>query len=123
MGVMDYDINPGKIAPPRTARTASRASDATWLDTSLDEVRARLERMLQEAGAPTSSLQEMAGDGSLAVDSMVATWLISQVGDLVGETKLVKLAKVPDGGLRSTAGLARVVWDALKSAPRSTVSQ
>ena len=123
MGVMDHDINPGRIAPPRTAREASRASDATWLDTSLHEVRVRLERMLQEARAPTCSLQEMAGDGSLAVDSMVATWLISQVGELVGETKLVKLAKVPDGSLRSTAGLAQVVWDALRSAPRNTVSQ
>ena len=124
MYVMETDIHPGRIAPPGTGPATSRVSAATLAEASQDDTRAYLEQILGGLGAPAVfSSQDLAGDGSPAVDSVVATWLIRQVGDIVGKVKLVNLAKIRHADLLSTAGLARIVRGALEAASLSALSQ
>lgn len=58
-------------------------------------------------------LGEKHGDGSLRITSHLAVWLIGKVTDAYG-SKLVRLSKVPDReSLRSIAGLAGLLTDAI----------
>lgn len=120
---MIHDSSPGRLAPPETAPTTGRVSASTLVAASEGEIQGHLERMLGEAAAPNCSLQELAGDGSPSISSIIAVWLISQVGGIVGKPKLVNLADVRGADLRSTAGIARVLRDALETVPLTLLSQ
>ena len=122
-GVMDYDSSPGRLAPPQTAPTTSRVGPPTLVKASEREIQGYLERMLGEAAAPSCSLQELAGDGSPSISSMVAVWLFSQVGSIVDKPKLVNLASIQGADLRSMAGVARVLRGALDAVSSNTASQ
>ena len=82
--------------------------------------RADLERVLQDlVGAlKNQSSAEMEGserheDGSLRISSHLAVWLIGKVTDVCGR-QLVKLSRIPAReNLRSTAGLADLLTDAI----------
>jgi len=54
-------------------------------------------------------------DGSPAIKSLIGVWLISQVGGLVGKKRLVNLSQVDRLLLRSLAGVASLVRQALTS--------
>lgn len=120
---MDYDSNPGRLAPPKTEPTTSSVGLPSLAGASEGEIRGYLEQILGEAGAPSCSLQELAGDGSPSISSMVAVWLISQVGSTVGKPKLVNLASTQGPDLRSMAGLARVLRGALDTVSSNMASQ
>ena len=89
---------------------------------SESQIQDYLERMLGEVGAPGGGLQEVAGDGSPSISSMVAVWLLSQVGGTVGKPRLVNLASTRGADLRSLAGVARVLRGALDTASSNTSS-
>src|SRR5438445_5979605 len=95
----------GAIAPPR--REAPSSMPATLLadvrTRSADELERDLTGLLR-AARPTCVLTELAMDGSPKVASLVAVWLLSQVGKLVGRPKLVNLSKVRREELRSMRG-------------------
>lgn len=67
-------------------------------------------------GQPMRRLVDAAGDGSPRIPSLVAVWLISQVGAVVGRPKLVDVGKVRREDLRSVRGVARLVHAALHPA-------
>jgi hypothetical protein len=59
-----------------------------------------------------------AGDGTAAVPSLVAVWLLSEVGKALGIKRPVNLSKVTDRDeLRSVGGVARLLHDVLHPAP------
>ena len=65
---------------------------------------------------PGARFEEYAEDGSLRIPSLVAVWLISRVGHMVGEPKLINLSKIDNtSDLGSITGLARVLWSALNT--------
>jgi hypothetical protein len=108
----------GVIAPPR--RKAPSSAPATPLadlrTRSADELERDLTELLRAAG-PTCVLTEVAADGSPKVASLVAVWLLSQVGIAVGRPKLVNLSKVSREELRSIRGVARLVHRTLHPIP------
>ena len=58
--------------------------------------------------------EEPGEDGSPPVASLVAVYLISQIGHTVGERKLINLSKVKNNeDLRSLKGVTRLVGEAL----------
>lgn len=113
--VVDIDMGtPGMIAPPRAA------SPLTDVRSQLAHVAGRTEAQLVadlmnalRTGQPTRRLVDVAGDGSPKIPSLVAVWLISQVGVVVGRPKLVDVGKVRREDLRSVRGVARLVHAAL----------
>lgn len=65
-------------------------------------------------GMPSRDFDDRAEDGSPSVPSLVSVWLISQIGDAVGQPRLVNLGKVSDKtALTSLAGVARLTSRAL----------
>lgn len=117
---MKSDIASGAPAPPptQTARAAvsraARSMSVTQIEQELTEllVSAQLGRTLPETALNTSP----------EVPSLVALWLISQVGEAVGKPKLVKLSDVNRLDLRSISGVSRVVHEALRSLNLAAVS-
>lgn len=108
----------GAIAPPR--RKAPSSGPATLLadvrTRSVNELEGDLTTLLR-AARPTSVLTEVAADGSSKVASLVAVWLLSQVGSIVGRPKLVNLSKVRREELRSIRGVAQLVHRTLHPLP------
>jgi len=70
---------------------------------------------LVSGALPAVGLNELAGDGSARIASLVAVWLIAQVGKAVGQPKLVSLSNVKAEDLRSVAGVARLTYNALRA--------
>lgn len=59
----------------------------------------------------------LAEDGTIALDSMTAVFLIATIGKALGRQRLVNLAKVDRDSLRSAGGLGRMAYEAIRSAP------
>lgn len=121
LGVVKTDIaSLGAIAPPeRNARTTGSGNTTPLADVRARSV-AELEQELAEllrAARPAGQLAELADDGSPRVASLVAVWLLSQVGNAVGRPKLVNLSKVRREELRSIGGVARLVHRTLHPVP------
>ncbi|MBN9620606.1 MAG: hypothetical protein J0H43_12900, partial [Actinobacteria bacterium] len=116
--VVDSDVQvPGAIAPPRAG------SPLATVRSQLAQVAVRSEAQLVadlmnalRTGQPARRLVDVAGDGSPKIPSLVAVWLISQVGAVVGRAKLVDVGKVRREDLRSVRGVARLVHAALHPA-------
>src|SRR3954447_24901536 len=125
LDVVKSDITAhGSIAPPKR-----NSLPATRPATPLAEVRTRsaveLERDLTDLlrkARPACVLNEVAGDGSPKVASLVSVWLLSQVGNAVGRPKLVNLSKVRREDLRSIGGVARLVHRTLHPVPTAKAS-
>lgn len=80
-----------------------------------DELREEILRML--ACLRRQSVQEIATgtqhtDGTLALDSMTAVWVISRVGTAFGR-HLVRLSEVEDESLRSVGTVATLIRQAI----------
>ena len=73
--------------------------------------------LLLRAAQPNRQLTEMAADGSAKIPSLVAVFLINQVGASVRRPKLVDLSRVSREDLRSLGGVARLVHRTLHPAP------
>lgn len=52
-------------------------------------------------------------DGSLAVPSLEAVWLLTKIGARTGKARFFDLRKIPVASLRSLRGIAHVIHDAL----------
>ena len=80
--------------------------DSRALESHLQELLHRVE--------PGPRPEEPAEDGSPSVASLVAVYLISQIGHTVGKRKLINLSKVENNeDLRSLKGVTRLVGEAL----------
>lgn len=107
--------------PPSVAVTPTAApSAATILSAvatrSVDQLQSDLTQLLR-AAQPDRQLTEMADDGSAKIPSLVAVFLINQVGVSVGRPKLVDLSRVRREDLRSLGGVARLVHRTLHPVP------
>jgi hypothetical protein len=83
---------------------------------SVAELEVDLEDTLRQckASLPASP----AGDGTRAIPSLIAVWLLSQVGKAIATKRPVNLSKVADlNDLRSVGGVARLLHHALHPAP------
>lgn len=110
----------GAIAPPKRKARTTGSGEATPLADVRTRSVAELEQDLAEllrAARPACLLAEVADDGSPRVASLVAVWLLSQVGNAVGRPKLVNLSRVRREELRSIGGVARLVHRTLHPVP------
>lgn len=83
---------------------------------SVEQLQGDLARVLQ-AAQPNRQLVERADDGSPKVPSLIAVFLLSQVGAAVGRPKLVNLSRVRREDMRSIGGVARLVHRTLHPVP------
>lgn len=112
--VMESDIPSGALPPPLPNRPTRELGAQELCAMARTELQNHLASLLR-VGAPNCSLDEPAGDGSPRIPSLVSVWLISQVGQIVGTPRLVKLSAVQSEDLRSLAGVARLTRGALDS--------
>lgn len=98
-------------AVPTTATILSKVATRT-----VDQLQSDLTRLLR-AAQPNRQLTEMADDGSAKIPSLVAVFLINQVGASVSRPKLVDLSRVRREDLRSLGGVARLVHRTLHPVP------
>ncbi len=118
--VMKSDIASGAPAPPPTQTTRAAVSREVR-SMSVTQIEQELTGLLMSAQLGRT-LPETAVNTSPEVSSLVAVWLISQVGEAVGKPKLVKLSNVDKLDLRSVGGVSRVVHEALRSLKLAEVS-
>jgi hypothetical protein len=83
---------------------------------TIDQLQGDLTRVLQSA-QPNRQLSEKADDGSPKIPSLVAVFLLSQVGAALARPKLVNLSQVRREDMRSMGGVARLVYRTLHPAP------
>jgi len=105
-------------APPPPNPVAAGLVRSTAL--ILGQASARTVEQLQEdltrvlrAAQPKRQLSELAADGSPKIPSLVAVFLLSQVGKAVSRPKLVDLSRVRREDMRSMGGVARLVYRTL----------
>jgi hypothetical protein len=119
MYVVKTDIPSPAPPPPPSPAFAAVPSAAGILRgvaaRTVDQVQGDLTRVLQ-AAQPNRQLSELADDGSPKIPSVLAVFLLGQVGAAVGRPKLVDLSKVQREDLRSLGGVARLVHRALHPA-------
>jgi acyl carrier protein len=72
---------------------------------------------LQRRPVAEITAQQASKDGTLALDSMTAVWVIATVSKAFG-TKLVKLSAVDRNNLRSVGGLASLLRQSIAGARR-----
>jgi hypothetical protein len=121
--VMKSDIASGAIAPPKPKRRPPPVPVPTTpvQGYSQSELQQHLTELLSSA-LPKQVLSEVMPDGSPRVASLIAVWLLSQIGAAVGRPKLVNLSKVRREELRSLGGVARLAFDALHSSSQAVAS-
>lgn len=113
--IMESDIESGvPLSPPSPPKAPTQTVSAREIAAMpLEALQDHLGTILRQ-GMPSRDLNDRADDGSPSVPSLVSVWLISQIGDAVGQPKLVNLAKVSDKTeLTSLAGVARLTSNAL----------
>ena len=110
---MRSDINSGAPPPPPPEIQPLAVSADDIFAMGSDGLSACLQELLRQ-GMPSRRFAERAEDGSPRVPSLVSVWLIGQVGNAVGQSKLVKLSNVKNKkDLRSIAGVERLLRGAL----------
>jgi len=83
---------------------------------TVDQLQSDLTDLLR-AAQPNRQLTDIADDGSPKIPSLVAVFLINQVGGSVSRPKLVDLSRVRREDLRSLGGVARLVHRTLHPVP------
>ena len=121
LDVVKTDITSVAPPPPPLAVTPTAVpTTATILSAvatrTVDQLQSDLRGVLR-AAQPNRRLQEMADDGSAKIPSLVAVFLISQVGASVGRPRLVDLSRVRREDLRSLGGVARLLHRTLHPVP------
>ena len=122
MDVMRSDIESGvPLPPPPPTKAPTRTVSAGEMAAMpLEALQDHLGTILRQ-GMPSRDFKDRAEDGSPSVPSLVSVWLISQIGDAVGQPRLVNLAKVSDKTeLTSLAGVARLTSRALNALHTAT---
>lgn len=82
----------------------------------MEQLHGDLTRLLR-AAQPTQQFADLADDGSVKIPSLVAVFLLSQVGAAVGRPRLVNLSRVRREDMRSLGGVARLVHRTLHPVP------
>lgn len=82
----------------------------------IDAEIARLHQQLVTNGVFAATELPMHEDGSAAIKSQIAVWLLGAAAAAVGKKKLVALSKVNKQKLFSTAGVSGLICEALGSA-------
>jgi len=77
----------------------------------------RILATVQGRAAEEVTRDAAADDGSVALDSMTAVFLVATIGKAVGRHPLINLARVDRHSLHSVAGLGRLVCDAIAARP------
>jgi hypothetical protein len=116
LGVVKTDIQSTAPPPPFAGPPATGPTVETILSgvaaQSVAQLHDDLTRLLR-AAQPNRQLAETSDDGSPMIPSLVAVFLINQVGLAVGRPKLVDLSQVHREDLRSLGGIARLVYQSL----------
>jgi hypothetical protein len=86
-----------------------------------DQLQSDLSQLLHVV-QPNRQLKDIADDGSEKIPSLVAVFLINQVGALVSRPKLVDLSRVRREDLRSVGGVSRLVHRALHPVPAGALA-
>lgn len=120
LDVMKSDVPSSAPPPPRRGSPSIAFPGAPSLsnarDRSVDELEADLEATLHHG--KSSLVLSPASDGTPAISSLIAVWLLSQVGKAIGKAKPVNLSQVVDReDLRSVGGVARLLHEVLHPAP------
>lgn len=105
--------------PPASSRVLTLGSAAILAGVSgrtVDQLQGDLTRVLRSA-QPNRQLVDLADDGSPKIPSLVAVFLLSQVGAAVGRPRLVNLSRVRREDMRSLGGVARLVHRTLHPVP------
>jgi hypothetical protein len=105
------DVPAAPALGPTQQLAALRAMDQAALRAHLEGLLAALQRN----GAAVAG--ELHADGSVAIKSMHAVFLLAEIAASVGRRRLVTLSKVVRTDLESLAGLARLVARSLLAAP------
>ena len=120
LDVVKTDIASVAPPPPPAAPLAAVPPNAAILATvatrTADQLQSDLTRLLR-AAQPNRQLTDMADDGSPKIPSLVAVFLLNQVGASVSRPKLVDLSRVHREDLRSLGGVARLVHRTLHPVP------
>jgi hypothetical protein len=120
LDVVKTDITSVAPPPPPVVTPTPVPTTATILAAvttrTVDELQSDLTRLLL-AAQPNRQLTEMADDGSAKIPSLLAVFLINQVGASVGRPKLVDLSQARREDLRSLGGVARLVHRKLHPVP------
>jgi hypothetical protein len=122
LDVVKTDITSVAPPPPPSVAVTPTAvpTTATILSgvvtRTVDQLQSDLTRLLRTA-QPNRQLTDMADDGSAKIPSLVAVFLINQVGASVSRPKLVDLSRVRREDLRSLGGVARLVHRTLHPVP------
>ncbi|MGH2706345.1 MAG: hypothetical protein ACRDJ4_15040 [Actinomycetota bacterium] len=114
LSVVKTDI-PTMAPPPPGAIPAGGAGLGAVETKTVGQLEVDLTRLLR-AVQPNRRLTERADDGTPKIPSLVAVFLISQVGAAAGRPKLVDLTQVNRADLRSMGGVARLVHRTLHPA-------
>jgi len=88
---------------------------------TVEQLQEDLTRVLR-AAQPNRQLSELAADGSPKIPSLVAVFLLSQVGKAVGRPRLVNLSQVRREDMRSLGGVARLVHRTLHPVPAGSLA-
>jgi hypothetical protein len=116
LDVVKTDI-PSVAPPPPPSSGPTERSDLVGVATrTVDQLEVDLVRLLR-AAQPNRHLIELADDGSPKIPSLVAVFLINQVGSAVGRPKMVNLSRVNKVDLRSMGGVARLLYQTLHPVP------
>jgi hypothetical protein len=111
---------PSAAPPPPAASSVAALGPVSILSgvagRSVEQLQVDLARVLR-AAQPNRQLVERAEDGSPKIPSLIAVFLLSQVGAAVGRPKLVNLSRVRREDMRSIGGVARLVHRILHPVP------
>jgi hypothetical protein len=112
---------PPPVAAPAAAVPTNAAILASVTTRTVDQLQSDLTRLLRGA-QPNRQLTDVADDGSPKIPSLVAVFLVNQVGASVDRPKLVDLSRVRREDLRSLGGVARLVHRTLHPVPAGPVA-
>jgi hypothetical protein len=113
LDVVKTDISSTAPPPPPAVPPAAVVTGAAVIlqgaaARTVDQLEEDLARVLR-AAQPNRQLSELADDGSPKIPSLIAVFLLSQVGAALGRPRLVNLSRVRREDMRSIGGVARLV--------------
>src|ERR1700722_17165785 len=116
LGVMKSDVPSRAPAPPGRPRPSNPLPGARPLSDarirSVSELEIDLADTLRRGKVSLSP--SLTGDGTPAIPSLIAVWLLSEVGKALGTKRPVNLSRVINrDDLRSVGGVARLLYGVL----------
>jgi hypothetical protein len=109
LSVMKSDVSSLAPPPPQAPSGESPAAPLAGIrECSVDEIAQRLDQFVRAQKGFLAL--DNAADGSAGIPSLIAAWLLTEVGKATGAPRPVDLSHVTDrNDLRSVAGVARLL--------------